>query len=295
MAEITASLVKELRERTGLGMMECKKALTEAGGDIEVAIDNLRKSGATKAAKKAGNVAAEGAILVANSADGKTSLLLEVNSQTDFVAKDANFTQFANKVAQIALANSTTDVAAISALSYDEGVSVEEARVALVQKIGENIQIRRATLVQGDIVATYVHSAKIGVAVALTGGDTDLGRDVAMHIAASNPMVVNPADVPADILAREKEIYAAKARESGKPDNIVEKMIEGSLKKYLAEVSLTEQAFVKDPDVTVGALLKKAGATLNSFTRLEVGEGIEKKEVDFAAEVAAQQAAAAAK
>ncbi|MFO1373391.1 MAG: translation elongation factor Ts [Agitococcus sp.] len=293
MANITAALVKELRDRTGLGMMECKKALAETDGDIEVAIDNLRKSGATKAAKKAGNVAAEGAILVANSDDGKTCLLLEVNSQTDFVAKDANFAQFANKVAQIALANNTTDVAVISGLSYDEGLTVEEARVALVQKIGENIQIRRATLVQGDIVATYIHGLKIGVAVALTGGDAELGRDVAMHIAASNPMVINPADVPADVLAREKEIYAAKARESGKPENIVEKMIEGSLKKYLAEVSLTEQAFVKDPDVTVGALLKKAGATLNSFTRLEVGEGIEKKEVDFAAEVAAQQAAAA--
>ncbi len=291
MAEITASLVKELRERTGLGMMECKKALAEVGGDIEVAIDNLRKSGATKAAKKAGNVAAEGAITIIQ--NGNKAILVEVNSQTDFVAKDANFAQFANKVAQIALANGATDVAAISGLSYDEGVTVEEARVALVQKIGENIQIRRATLVQGDIVATYIHGLKIGVAVALTGGDAEFGRDVAMHIAASNPMVINPADVPADVLAREKEIYAAKARESGKPENIVEKMIEGSLKKYLAEVSLTEQAFVKDPDVTVGALLKKAGATLNSFTRLEVGEGIEKKEVDFAAEVAAQQAAAA--
>ncbi|HQV21927.1 MAG TPA: translation elongation factor Ts, partial [Agitococcus sp.] len=225
--------------------------------------------------------------------DGKTSLLLEVNSQTDFVAKDANFTEFANNVAQIALANGTTDVAAIAGLSYSEGLTVEEARVALVQKIGENIQVRRAVLVQGDVVATYIHGLKIGVAVALTGGDADLGRDVAMHIAASNPMVINPADVPADVLAREKEIYAAKAKESGKPDNIVEKMIEGSLKKYLAEVSLTEQAFVKDPDVTVGALVKKAGATINTFTRLEVGEGIEKKEVDFAAEVAAQVAASA--
>jgi elongation factor Ts len=293
MANITAALVKELRDRTGLGMMECKKALAETDGNIEVAIDNLRKSGATKAAKKAGNVAAEGAILVANSEDGKSALLLEVNSQTDFVAKDANFSEFANKVAQIALANNTTDVVAIGGLAYGDGMSVEEARVALVQKIGENIQVRRAVLVQGDVVATYAHGIKIGVAVALTGGDVELGRDIAMHIAASNPMVVNPVDVPADLLSREKEIYAAKARESGKPENIVEKMIEGSLKKYLAEVSLTEQAFVKDPDTTVGALAKKAGATINSFTRLEVGEGIEKKEVDFAAEVAAQVAASA--
>ncbi len=291
MATITASLVKELRDRTGLGMMECKKALAETDGDIEVAIDNLRKSGATKAAKKASNIAAEGAILVANAADGKSALLLEVNSQTDFVARDANFTAFAKQVAELALAANETDVAKISALAYGEGLSVEEARVALIQKIGENIQIRRAVLVQGEVAATYAHGIKIGVAVVLTGGDAELGRDVAMHVAASNPMVVNPADVPADLLSREKEIYAAKARESGKPENIVEKMIEGSLKKYLAEVSLTEQAFVKDPDVTVGALVKKAGASINSFIRLEVGEGIEKKEVDFAAEVAAQVAA----
>jgi len=295
MAEITASLVKELRDRTGLGMMECKKALAETGGDIEVAIDNLRKSGQAKAAKKAGNVAAEGAIHFASTADGKTALMLEVNSQTDFVAKDANFTNFVKQVAEVALAAEATDVAAISALVYADGLTVEEARVALVQKIGENIQVRRAVLVKGEIVGTYVHGIKIGVAVALNGGDADLGRDVAMHIAASNPMVINPADVPADILAREKEIYAAKARESGKPENIVEKMIEGSLKKYLAEVSLTEQAFVKDPDTKVGDLLKKAGATVASFIRLEVGEGIEKKEVDFAAEVAAQVAASAGK
>lgn len=295
MAEITASLVKELRDRTGLGMMECKKALAETGGDIEVAIDNLRKSGQAKAAKKAGNVAAEGAIHFATTADGKTALMLEVNSQTDFVAKDANFTNFAKQVAEVALAAGETDVAKIAGLAYADGLTVEEARVALVQKIGENIQVRRAVLVKGDIVGSYVHGIKIGVAVALTGGDAELGRDVAMHVAASNPMVVNPADVPADILAREKDIYAAKARESGKPENIVEKMIEGSLKKYLAEVSLTEQAFVKDPDVKVGDLLKKAGATVVSFVRLEVGEGIEKKEVDFAAEVAAQVAASAGK
>jgi elongation factor Ts len=249
MATITAALVKELRDRTGLGMMECKKALNETDGDIEVAIDNLRKSGATKAAKKAGNVAAEGAIHWLLSEDNKSALLLEVNSQTDFVAKDANFSEFANKVANC-FSCWCTDVAAIAGLAYGDGMSVEEARVALVQKIGENIQVRRAVLVQGDVVATYAHGIKIGVAVALTGGDVELGRDIAMHIAASNPMVVNPADVDADLLSREKEIYAAKARESGKPENIVEKMIEGSLKKYLAEVSLTEQAFVKDPDTS---------------------------------------------
>ena len=293
MAAITAGLVKELRDRTGLGMMECKKALTETDGDIEVAIDNLRKSGATKAAKKSANIAAEGAVHFAITPDNKTALILEVNSQTDFVARDVNFTAFAKQVAEVALAAGVTDVAAIAGLAYGNGQTIEEARIDLVQKIGENIQVRRAILVQGDVVGTYIHGLKIGVVVALTGGDAELGRDVAMHIAAANPMVINPADVDAAVLAREKEIYAAKARESGKPENIVEKMIEGSLKKYLAEVSLVEQAFVKDPDVKVADLLKKAGATVVSFIRLEVGEGIEKKEVDFAAEVAAQVAASA--
>lgn len=292
MAEITASLVKELRERTGLGMMECKKALQEALGDIELAIDNMRKSGQAKAAKKAGNIAAEGAIIVA--ADGNTSILLEVNSQTDFVARDVNFTEFANKAAQAALAARTTDVAAIAGLPYGDGRTVEEARVALVQKIGENIQIRRAELVEGALLAAYVHGLKIGVVVALEGGNEELAKDVAMHVAAAKPEAVHPDDVPAATVAKEREIAAAKAAESGKPANIVEKMVEGAVKKFLAEVSLLEQAFVKDPETKVGQLLSKAGAKVTRFVRLEVGEGIEKKEVDFAAEVAAQAAAAAA-
>ncbi len=291
MAEITASLVKELRERTGLGMMECKKALQEALGDIELAIDNLRKSGQAKAAKKAGNIAADGAIITAVSADGQQAIILEVNSQTDFVARDAHFTAFAQGVARLALDAGISDIAAISALPM-QGTTVEEARVALVQKIGENIQLRRAQLLRGERLITYVHGLKIGVVVALQGGDEDLGKDLAMHIAAANPMVVTAADVPADVLAKEKEIYAAKARESGKPENIIEKMIEGSLKKFLAEVSLVEQGFVKDPDTKVADLLKKAGAAVTSFVRFQVGEGIEKKEVDFAAEVAAAAAAA---
>ncbi len=291
MAEITASLVKELRERTGLGMMECKKALQEALGDIELAIDNLRKSGQAKAAKKAGNIAADGAIITAVSADGQQAIILEVNSQTDFVARDANFTAFAQGVARLALEAGISDIAAISALPMQE-TTVEGARVALVQKIGENIQLRRAQLLRGERLISYVHGLKIGVVVALQGGDEDLGKDLAMHIAAANPMVVTAADVPADVLAKEKEIYAAKARESGKPSNIIEKMIEGSLKKFLAEVSLVEQGFVKDPDTKVADLLKKAGAAVTSFVRFQVGEGIEKKEVDFAAEVAAAAAAA---
>ncbi len=292
MAEITASMVKELRDRTGLGMMDCKKALAEAGGDIEVAIDNMRKSGQAKAAKKAGNIAADGAIIIAQ-ADGR-ALLVEVNSQTDFVAKDDNFTAFANKVAEVALANNTADVAAIAALPYGDGQTVEEARVALVQKIGENIQIRRAVLVEGANLASYRHGLKIGVVVAYTGGDAETGKGVAMHVAAFNPLAINAEDVPADVLAREKEIFAAKARESGKPENIVEKMITGSLDKYLNEVTLTRQMYVIDNEKKVGDVLKAAGQTVNTIVRLEVGEGIEKKVDDFAAEVAAATAAASA-
>lgn len=291
MAEITASLVKELRDRTGLGMMECKKALTEANGDIELAIDNLRKSGQAKAAKKAGNIAAEGAIIVAQ--DGNTAIILEVNSQTDFVARDANFSAFANKVAQIALAARETDPAKIAALAYDNGQTVEEARVALVQKIGENIQVRRAELIQGERLASYVHGLKIGVVVALEGGNDELARDIAMHIAAARPEAVAPEQVNPALVAKEREIAEAKAAESGKPANIVEKMVEGAVKKYLSEVSLVEQAFVKEPDTKVGQLLAKHGAKVTRFVRLEVGEGIEKKEVDFAAEVAEAAAAAA--
>lgn len=291
MAEVTASLVKELRERTGLGMMECKKALQEANGDIETAIDNLRKSGQAKAAKKAGNIAAEGAIAIA--VDGQTSIALEVNCQTDFVARDENFGKFIAKVARLALAAKETDPAKLAELNYD-GVTVEEARIALVQKIGENIQIRRAVLVDGATLATYSHGLKIGVIVALEGGNEEIGKQVAMHIAATNPLVVNADDIPAEVLAKEKEIAEAKAAESGKPAAIVEKMVEGTLKKFKSEVSLVEQAFVIDPDQKVGAVLAKAGAKVVRFVRLEVGEGIEKKEVDFAAEVAATQAAAAA-
>lgn len=291
MAEVTASLVKELRERTGLGMMECKKALQEAGADIELAIDNLRKSGQAKAAKKAGNIAAEGAIILA--AEDGVAIALEVNCQTDFVARDANFSAFANKVAALALAARETNAEKISALDYD-GVSVEEARVSLVQKIGENIQVRRAVIVEGAALATYVHGLKIGVIVAFDKADEEVTKQVAMHVAATNPLVVNADDIPADVLAKEHEIASAKAAESGKPANIVEKMVEGTLKKFKSEVSLLDQAFVIDPDQKVGAVLAKAGLTVTSFIRLEVGEGIEKQEVDFAAEVAATQAAAAA-
>ena len=225
--------------------------------------------------------------------DRNASIILEVNSQTDFVARDENFSAFAHKVAKIALAARETDVAKIAGLDYD-GVSVEEARIALVQKIGENIQVRRAQLIEGALLASYIHGLKIGVVVALEGGSDELARDVAMHIAAAKPEAINTEDVPAAAVAKEREIAEAKAAESGKPANIVEKMVEGAVKKYLAEVSLVEQAFVKDPETKVGALLAKAGAKVVKFVRLEVGEGIAKKEVDFAAEVAEAQAAAAA-
>lgn len=291
MTQVSAKLVKELRDRTGLGMMECKKALEEAGGDIELAIDNLRKSGQAKAAKKAGNIAADGAIIIAQTA-GK-ALLLEVNCQTDFVAKDENFTAFANKVAQIALDNNTTDVAVLSTLSYEDGVSVEEARIALVQKIGENIQVRRAEVVEGANLATYRHGLRIGVVVSYEGGSEEVGKAVAMQVAAFNPIAVDEASVPADILAREKDIIEAKAKESGKPENVVEKMITGGLQKYLNEVTLVNQPYVMNNEQKVGDVLKAEGATVLGFTRFEVGEGIEKKQEDFAAEVAAAQAAAA--
>ncbi len=290
MAEITAKLVKELRDRTGLGMMECKKALQEANGDIELAIDNLRKSGQAKAAKKAGNIAADGAIIIAQ-ADNK-ALLLEVNCQTDFVAKDENFTAFANKVAELALANNTTDVASISALAYADDQTVEEARVALVQKIGENIQVRRAEVIEGSNLAVYRHGIRIGVVVSYEGGSEATGKSIAMQVAAFNPIAVNEADVPADILAREKDIIEAKAKESGKPENVVEKMIAGGLQKYLNEVTLVNQPYVIDNDKKVGDVLKADSMTVVAFKRLEVGEGIEKKQEDFAAEVAAAQAAA---
>lgn len=290
MTAITASMVKELRDRTGLAMMECKKALEEAGGDIELAIDNLRKSGQAKAAKKAGNIAADGAIAIVQ--DGNKALLLEVNCQTDFVAKDENFANFSNKVATAVLAAGETDTAKIAEIKLEDGSTVEEARIALVQKIGENIQVRRAKIIEGDNLAVYKHGLKIGVIVSYTG-DADTGKGLAMHIAAFNPVAVSAEHVPADLVAKEKEIAEAKAQESGKPANIIEKMVTGSVEKYLNEVSLDRQMYVMDNDKKVADVLKATGTTVAQFVRFEVGEGIEKKaEMSFAEEVAAAQAAA---
>ena len=283
MSQVTASLVKELRDRTGLGMMECKKALNEAGADIDKAIEELRKSSGMKAAKKAGRTAADGIVLYKS--EGGYGMLLEVNSETDFAARDEGFQGFANEVLQAAYAAKSTDIAALMA------AGLEPVREALVQKIGENISARRAAGVEAPVVGGYVHSNnRIAVLVGLSGGSEDLARDVAMHVAAVNPAVVSSDQMPADVVAAEKEIFAAQARESGKPEEIIEKMIGGRVSKFLKESSLVDQPFVKDPDTTVGKLVAAGGAEVISFVRFEVGEGIEVEEVDFAAEVAAQVA-----
>lgn len=286
MAEITAALVKELRERTGQGMMECKKALVAAEGDIEKAIDDMRASGAIKAAKKAGNIAAEGSIAVKVSADNKAAVIIEVNSQTDFLALQDDFKGFVADSLEEAFANGLTDAALLVA-------SRESAREALVAKCGENVNIRRLTRVEGDVVGAYLHGHRIGVLVNLKGGNAELAKDIAMHVAASNPQFLSAAEVSEEAIAKEKEIFLALNADkiAGKPENIVENMVKGRIAKFLAEASLVEQAFVKDPEVKVGELAKKAGAEIVSFVRYEVGEGIEKAEVDFAAEVAAQVAA----
>lgn len=285
MAAISASLVKELRERTGLGMMECKKALAEAEGDIDAAIEELRKNSGMKAAKKAGRTAAEGVIAVRVADDGSFGVVVEVNSETDFAARDEGFLGFVGQVADKAFADRQTDVAAL----MDSELST--SREGLVQKIGENIGVRRIETLNSEdgVVGSYVHSNnRIGVLVSLKGGDAELAKDIAMHIAAVNPQVVRGEDMPADILEKEKEIIKAQPDMEGKPAEIVEKMMVGRINKFLKENSLVEQPFVKNPDVTVGGLAKEASADVVAFIRYEVGEGIEKEEVDFAAEVAAQ-------
>jgi elongation factor Ts len=282
---MSVALVKELRERTGLGLMECKKALAAANNDVEKAIEELRKSSGMKAAKKAGRTAADGVIAVRIAEDGSYGVMLEVNSETDFAARDEGFLGFVGTVVDAAYDSKQTDAAALMA------GGLESAREALVQKIGENIGVRRIAASNADdgVVGSYVHGNKrIGVLVQLKGGDAELAKDVAMHVAAVNPQVVSPADMPDEVVAKEKEIFTAQAQDSGKPAEIIEKMIGGRIKKFLAENSLVDQAFVKDPDQTVGKLVSAAGAEVLAFVRYEVGEGIEVEEMDFAAEVAAQ-------
>ena len=281
MANVSAAMVKELRERTGLGMMECKKALTANDGDIDKAIEDLRKNSGLKAAKKADRTAAEGKLRI-DVKDG-VAFVVEVNSETDFAAGDANFAAFADQVVAKLAETKETDVAKLM-----EG-ELEEARMGLVQKIGENIQVRRPAVIEAPTVGAYLHSnGKVGCVVALKGGDEELAKDIAMHVTASNPRVTRPEDMPEEELEKEKEIIKAQPDMEGKPEEIVEKMMGGRIKKFLKENSLVEQPFVKDPDVTVGKLAKDAGAEIISFVRLEVGEGIEVEKVDFADEVAAQ-------
>jgi elongation factor Ts len=282
---MSAAQVKELRERTGLGLLECKKALAEASGDIEAAIETLRKSSGMKAAKKAGRTAAEGIVAIQSAPDGSLAAMVEVNSETDFVARDENFLNFVQTVVGKAFEQRSNDIDLLA------GGDIEEARQALVQKIGENISVRRVVVHEASagVVGGYVHgNNRIAVVVSLKGGNAELAKDVARHVAAVNPQVVSPDQMAEEVVAKEREMYAAQAQESGKPAEIVEKMIDGRIRKFLSENSLTEQAFVKDPDTTVGKLVSAAGSEIIGFSRFEVGEGIEVEKVDFAAEVAAQ-------
>jgi elongation factor Ts len=286
---VTAAQVKELRERTGAGMLDCKNALVEANGDIELAIENMRKSGQAKAAKKAGRIAAEGVILtkVANG----VATMMELNCETDFVARDQGFLAFGEELINLASANKANDIETLNGFDIN-GSKVSEVRDALVAKIGENISPRRVVSVEGDVLGAYVHSARIGVLTILKGGDEELAKDIAMHVAAANPQFVKPSDVPAEVVAKEKEIQLDIAMQSGKPADIAEKMVSGRMNKFTGEISLTGQPFIKDPSMLVADLLKSKGAEVINFVRFEVGEGIEKKQEDFAAEVAAQMAAA---
>lgn len=286
---VTAALVKELRERTGSGMLDCKNALVETDGDVELAIENMRKSGQAKAAKKAGRIAAEGVILA--QVNGGKATMLELNSETDFVARDEGFLGFGKKILALAATNNISDIDSLNAADLD-GVTVATARDNLVSKIGENISPRRVVTVEGDNLGAYVHGGKIGVIAILTGGDEDLAKDVAMHVAAASPQFVKPTDVPESVVAKEKEIQLEIAVQSGKPPEIAEKMVSGRMKKFTGEISLTGQPFIKDPSMSVGDLLKSKNADVVNFVRFEVGEGIEKKSEDFAAEVAAQMDAA---
>lgn len=288
---ITSGMVKELRERTGAGMMDCKRALEQCAGDLEKAIDLMRAAGQAKADKKSGRVTAEGLISIAINADQTHACMLETNCETDFVARDENFVTFANKAVGIALRERVQDCAALADLAFDEANSVELMRASLVGKLGENLNLRRLVQINapaGAHLGMYIHQGRIGVVVALSGGTPALAKEMAMQIAANNPMVVSPEDVSAELVAREKDIFVAQAQESGKPADIIEKMIQGRLNKFRDEVSLLGQPYLKDPNQTAGQILKQAGATVVAFTRFVVGEGIEKPVSNFAEEVMQQ-------
>ena len=285
---ITASMVKELRERTGAGMMECKKALVETNGDLEAAIDHLRKSGLAQADKKASRVAADGQIVLASNEDNTEAVMVEINCETDFVAKDTNFLTFANAVAGHALAEASIDVETLMATDFN-GTGLEEARQVLVTKIGENVQVRRIIRMTSNVnIGAYVHGGRIGVLVEVEGGDKELARDIAMHVAALNPAYIDIDDVPADVLEKEKQFLISQAADSGKPADIIEKMVIGRMRKHLSTITLLGQDFVKDGDITVAKLLEHKAARVKGFTRIAVGEGIEKKTDNFAEEVMQQ-------
>jgi elongation factor Ts len=285
---ISAALVKELRERTGAGMMECKRALVDTGGDIEAAVEHMRKQGLAKADKKAGRIAAEGLVVIASTPDHKTAAIVEVNCETDFVAGGEDFRSFAQAVGDLVLAQRPADMDALLALPLGAS-SVEETRRSLIAKIGENIGVRRFEILSSaGIVGSYVHGTRIGVLVSIEGGDDGLARDLAMHVAASRPQYVDESQIPGDFLAKEREILIEQAKGEGKPAEIVAKMVEGRLRKQLAEITLVGQPFIKDPDTKVGKLLGDHGATVKGFVRFEVGEGIEKKADNFVEEVMAQ-------
>jgi len=287
---ITAALVKELRERTSSGMMECKKALVETNGDIEAAIELMRKTGMAKADKKTSRIAAEGTIVIKDNNNAKQAVIVEVNCETDFVTKGEDFQSFAKSVAETALANNPADIDALLQLASDSGDSISDTTKKLIVKIGEKISVRRfkGMANENGSIASYLHGSRIGVIVDMTGGTIELGKDIAMHIAASKPICVSADDVSPELIAKEKEIFSAQAADSGKPPEIVEKMVSGRINKYLKEITLLGQPFVKDPDKTIEQLLKEADCTINRFTRYEVGEGIEKKTENFADEVMAQ-------
>ena len=287
--QITATLVKELRERTGAGMMECKKALQESSGDIDAAIEQMRKIGQAKADKKASRIAADGMVVLATSADGKQASLVEVNCETDFVAKDKQFQAYCTQLAGLVLGSDIDTVEALGAATLESGLSAEQARLELVTKIGENIRIRRLQNMRSEhTIAGYLHGNRIGVLVEYSGGDATLGKDVAMHVAASRPACVSEEDVDEEVLAKERGIFKAQAEASGKPENIIEKIVEGRVKKFLKEITLLGQPFVKDPDQSVAQLLKGADATVAGFVRFEVGEGLEKRSDNFVDEVMGQ-------
>lgn len=287
--QITATMVKKLRERTGAGMMDCKTALMESNGDVEVAVEGMRKSGQVKADKKSGRIAAEGIIAIAVSSDGAQAVIMEVNCETDFVAKDDQFQMFSKQLANMVLANDINTVDELSAAAMESGLSVEQSRLNLIAKIGENIQVRRFEKISSKgTVVNYSHRSRIGVLIDLARGGKELGRDIAMHVAASNPVCVAAEDVPADLLAKEEEIFMAQAKASGKPSQIIEKIVQGKLKKRLKEITLLGQPFVKDPDLIISNLLKNANAEVAGFVRFEVGEGVEKRSENFADEVRKQ-------